>query len=409
MRRSGTGWTVAFFIAPAVALLVALNVVPFGYALYMSFYNWSLAKPGPPNFLGWFNYEDLLLNERFHNSLIVSAQFVVLAVSIELVLGTALAFLFSAKVRGMATLRKWSIAPVMVTPLVAGLVWFFMFNETYGTITWIAYELGLGRVPFFSHGFLALLCIVIADVWQWTPLVMLIMFAALQSIPEYVYEAGRMDGLSERQMLWRITLAPAPTGPRRRPDPPCHRLAPKPRTRLHDDARRTGRRDRDAPLVHLHDRFREPGPRRGRSHGRGDGDLCHRPQPVPSPPAPLSGNLTAMAASDAVTRNQRGSAVKSALLLVLAAAFVGFCLFPFYIMLTDGAEDELPDRRLAADLGLRADLQEHSGRHLRLRRTKRAVLHHQQRGGHRSEHDGRAPSRRHGCLWPRPLPLPRLA
>jgi multiple sugar transport system permease protein len=94
----------------------------------------------------------------------------------------------------------------MVTPLVAGLVWFFMFNETYGTITWLAYELGFGRVPFFSEDFLALFCVVIADVWQWTPLVMLIMFAALQSIPEYVYEAGRMDGLSETQMLWRITL-----------------------------------------------------------------------------------------------------------------------------------------------------------------------------------------------------------
>ncbi|MFO1070861.1 MAG: sugar ABC transporter permease [Geminicoccaceae bacterium] len=206
MRKSGLGWTIAFFIAPAMILLVCLNVIPFVYALYMSFYNWSLAKPGPPNFLGWFNYEDLLVNERFINSLKVSASFVVLAVSIELVLGLALAFLFSARVRGMATLRKWSIAPVMVTPLVAGLVWFYMFNETYGTITWFAYELGLGRVPFFTDDRLALLCIVIADAWQWTPLVMLILFAALQAIPEYVYEAGRMDGLSERQMLRRITL-----------------------------------------------------------------------------------------------------------------------------------------------------------------------------------------------------------
>lgn len=204
--RKGTGWAVAFFVAPAVLLLVALNVIPFAYALYMSFYNWSLAKPGPPNFLGWFNYEDLLVNERFLNSLLVTARFVVLAVSIELVLGTALAFLFSTKVRGMASLRKLSIAPVMVTPLVAGLVWFFMFNETYGTITWFAYALGFGRIPFFSEDFIALLCVVIADVWQWTPLVMLIMFAALQAIPEYVYEAGRMDGLSERQLLWRVTF-----------------------------------------------------------------------------------------------------------------------------------------------------------------------------------------------------------
>jgi multiple sugar transport system permease protein len=206
MVRKGSGRTVAFFVGPAVVLLVALNVVPFAYAFYMSFYNWSLAKPGPPNFLGWYNYEDLLVDERFQNSLVVTAQFVVLAVGIELVLGTALAFLFATKVRAMATLRKLAVAPVLVTPLVAGLVWFFMFNETYGTITWFAYALGMGRIPFFSDDFIALFCVVIADVWQWTPLVMLIMFAALQAIPEYVYEAGRMDGLSERQLLWHVVL-----------------------------------------------------------------------------------------------------------------------------------------------------------------------------------------------------------
>jgi multiple sugar transport system permease protein len=204
--RKVSGWTVSFFLAPAMILLFALNVIPFAYALYMSFYNWSLAKPGPPNFLGWFNYEDLLVNDRFLNSIVVTAEFVALAVSIELILGTILAFLFSARVRGIAVLRKLSIAPVMVTPLAAGLVWYFMFNESYGTITWFLYAAGLGRIPFFSQDVLALLCVVIADVWQWTPLVMLIMFAALQAIPEYVYEAARMDGLSESQILFRVTL-----------------------------------------------------------------------------------------------------------------------------------------------------------------------------------------------------------
>jgi multiple sugar transport system permease protein len=202
-KRQRTG---LLFVAPSVLLLAALNIFPFVFAAYMSLYNWSLAKPGPPRFLGWFNYRILLEDERFLNSIAVSATFVVLTVAVELLLGLGLAFLFNARIRGMVTLRKFALVPVMVTPLVGGLVWFYLFNETYGTITWMADALGLGRIEFFTNEWLAMFCLVVADAWQWTPLVMVIIFAALQAIPEYVYEAGRMDGLSEPQMLWRITL-----------------------------------------------------------------------------------------------------------------------------------------------------------------------------------------------------------
>jgi multiple sugar transport system permease protein len=106
----------------------------------------------------------------------------------------------------MATLRKLTLLPSLVMPLVVGLVWFYMFNENFGIVNWFWVMLGGTRVPFLTQGALALLSIVATDVWQWTPFVMLVFFAALQALPEYVYEAARIDGLSGSQIFFRVTL-----------------------------------------------------------------------------------------------------------------------------------------------------------------------------------------------------------
>jgi multiple sugar transport system permease protein len=198
-----TAW---LLIAPAVLVLLALNVFPMLYALDISLYYWRLAGLQPRRFVGLRNYELLVSDDRFLNSILVSAEFVVLAVSIEIVLGLALAFVFNARLPGLATLRKLSLLPVMLMPLVAGLVWFYMFNENFGVVNWFASLLIGHRVPFLTSNTLALGTLVVADAWQWTPFVMLVLFAALQALPEYVYEAARMDGLSEWQIFWRVTL-----------------------------------------------------------------------------------------------------------------------------------------------------------------------------------------------------------
>jgi multiple sugar transport system permease protein len=205
-KKSEESRALLLLVGPSVGILAALNVFPIFYAIYISLYNWSLAKPGPPRFLGLFNYEDLLDDDRFINSIQVSITFTVLAVLFEFILGLLLAFVFNSRGRGMVALRKLAILPVLVTPLIGGLVWRYMLNQDYGTITWFAYALGLGRPPFLTDDWMAMFSLVVADVWQWTPLVMLVIFAALQSVPEYIYEAARMDGLSRMQILWRVTL-----------------------------------------------------------------------------------------------------------------------------------------------------------------------------------------------------------
>lgn len=205
-RKGEARRAAAILVMPALLLLLALNIFPILYALHISLRHWSLSSPNPPRFAGLFNYRELWLDDRFINSLGVSATFILLAALIQLVLGFGLAFLFNSKLRGLETLRKLTLLPVMTMPLVVGLVWFYMLNENFGVTNWFVTLLGFDRLPFLTDSTLAMLSIVIADVWQWTPFVMLVIFAALQSLPEYVFEAARMDGLTEREIFFRVTL-----------------------------------------------------------------------------------------------------------------------------------------------------------------------------------------------------------
>ena len=201
-RRAAFG-----LIAPAVAVLLLVNAFPIVFAVYVSLHFWRLGDPRGPRWSGVFNYEDLLFfDDRFINAVFVSLKFVILAVAVEFILGFFLAFLFNAKVRGLETLRKIYILPIMVMPLVAGLVWFYLFNENFGPVNWFFSLFGSDLIGFLTDRDLALLSVVIADAWQWTPFVMLVLFAALQSLPEYVYEAAKMDGLNRWQTFWRVTV-----------------------------------------------------------------------------------------------------------------------------------------------------------------------------------------------------------
>lgn len=199
--------TSLYFILPALVIILAINIFPIIYAVWISFQNWSLAYVRPPQYTGFYNYEDaLFFDDRFINAVFVSLKFVFLAVLIEFTLGFSLAFLFNQKLKALNFLRVVSLTPIMVMPVVSGLIWFYMFNENFGVLTYLVTLLGFDKPGWLTDPDIALFSIVLADVWQWTPFVMLIFFAALQSLPEYVYEAAKMDGLNKIQIFFRITL-----------------------------------------------------------------------------------------------------------------------------------------------------------------------------------------------------------
>lgn len=194
-------------IAPACVVLAIVNLYPFFYALNLSFHRWNMARPALGYHLIWLdNYVAALHDARFLNSVFRTLLFVVGAVGGEFVLGFCLALLLNSRLRGMDTIRRLSIAPVMVMPIVTGLVWFYLFNQRYGTINWFLGLLGIQPIAWLTNEALALPSLIIADVWQWTPFVMLVLLAGLQSLPEYVYEAAQIDGLSRWQTFQRVTI-----------------------------------------------------------------------------------------------------------------------------------------------------------------------------------------------------------
>ena len=337
-------------IAPAVVVLMAINLFPFFYALYMSFQTWSLGRPTPPRYVGFFNFEDAYYDDRFTNAVVVSFKFVAFAVAVEFVLGFLLAFVFAAKVRGLGVLRRVGILPMMVMPVATGLVWFYIFNQNYGMANFFVGLLGLDPLPWLTDTGLGLISVVVADVWQWTPFVMLVTFAALQSLPEYVYEAARMDGLSLWQIFWRVTV------PLLRPVAVIIILI-----RLVDAFRMfelvfmmtkggAGRDDRNPAVLHLRDRVPAPGCRvRGRPRGA-DAHPRQRPRRHlhrPTPDVRRGGTMTAPE-MDAGGRRERRTGftgrgtrtLRNTGIYAAACVFVGFSLFPLYVIAVTALKSE---------------------------------------------------------------------
>jgi multiple sugar transport system permease protein len=194
------------FIAPATLILVAIFIYPFAYALYISFTQWNLGQQLAPSWTGFDNYTGLLSDGRFLNAIVRSAVFVGCAVSIEMVLGFLLALLFNKSLPGFGIFRSIAVLPVMVMPVATGLVWFYVLNFKYGPLNAMLRALHLPTQNWLPQPLGAMGALILADVWQWTPFVMIVLVAGLRSLPEYVYEAAALDGLRPVETFFRVTL-----------------------------------------------------------------------------------------------------------------------------------------------------------------------------------------------------------
>lgn len=157
-------------------------------------------------YVGLANYVDALADPVVHNSVGKTLIFASVAVSLELVLGTAIAVLLSNQFRGRRFVRAMALAPMMLTPVVVGLNFRLMFNRLFGVINWILSLVGLGPVSWLADPFWAMVAVICAEVWNQTPFVTLVALAALQVIPEDVTEAAKVDGASPWKEFWHISL-----------------------------------------------------------------------------------------------------------------------------------------------------------------------------------------------------------
>lgn len=196
------------FLLPAVLYLLLLSVYPFIYSLYLSGTNRNLARAGTGRYIGLSNYTDLFQNQLFHSALLNTALVTVGSIAIELVMGflVARAFFVIRDRRGVGAFRTLFIVPMMVTPVVTGLLWTYILNPTLGVTNYLLTSLGLPRFPGFSSSSTALLSVILVNSWQWTPFMMLLAFAGLAAISPELREAAAIDGAGLWAMIRHIEL-----------------------------------------------------------------------------------------------------------------------------------------------------------------------------------------------------------
>src|SRR5258708_7809626 len=203
-RRLGTDFLPYLLLAPAVITLLALTIYPFIYSIVISLFTF---KGGNPNeFIGLGNYSDLLGDKEFWNSILVVLLYAVIAVSAELLIGLALALFFMQPLRLRGLWRSLVIVPMMLTPVVIGVIWRLMYDPNFGVIDYFLRGVGLPPIEWLSKGNWAFIAVVLVDAWNWTPFMFLLILAGLESLPVEPFEAARMDGASRIQIFVDHTL-----------------------------------------------------------------------------------------------------------------------------------------------------------------------------------------------------------
>jgi len=182
-------------------------VYPIAYTGWMSLQEWFVSSLTPPRFIGLANYWKISLGDpRFREAVGRTVYFTALAVGAETILGLAIALLFNREFWGRGVLRTLAILPMVATPTAIGLVFVMMYHPTLGVANYLLSVVGLSPFRWTYSSQTALYALALVDVWQWTPLIMLIALAGLASLPREPYEAAHIDGASTLEAFWHITL-----------------------------------------------------------------------------------------------------------------------------------------------------------------------------------------------------------
>lgn len=189
------------FVTPAIVLMAVVALFPVLYAVVVSFQAYTRR-----NFEGWAglaNYSEVLATGRFWEALWFTVYFTVASVAAEFLIGLGFALLMNQAFRGRGVTRAAILVPWVIPTVIAAQMWFFMFNVTPGFINNL---LGLGDFNWLGQSGTAAFAVIFADVWKTSPFVALLILAGLQTIPDELHEAARVDGAGTFRRFWSITL-----------------------------------------------------------------------------------------------------------------------------------------------------------------------------------------------------------
>lgn len=191
-------------LVPLVALFLAVVGYPLVYSAYLSLTNYRITRPGQTEFVGLAQYQALLSNDAYWSALLTTFTFMFMAVTLELVLGLLIALALRRQQRVRNFTRAFLLSPMFITPIAVGLMFRFLLNSQLGPLNLLLERIGLSY-DYFGPG-TALFSLALIDVWQWTPFMVLLLLAGLESLPKAPFEAAKVDGASALRTFWTITL-----------------------------------------------------------------------------------------------------------------------------------------------------------------------------------------------------------
>ena len=198
-------WAGRLFVAPNLLAVTVFMLFPLGFSLYMSFHRWDVFNP--PKFVGWANFEQLFTSDplfliAIRNTVVFTVGTVVPTIFISLVVAAVL----NQKVKGIGVFRTIVFMPLAISSVVMAVVWQFVFNTDNGLLNIMLGWIGIGPIPWLVDPNWAMASLCIVSVWRSVPFATVILLAAMQGVPETLYEAAKIDGAGEIRQFVFITM-----------------------------------------------------------------------------------------------------------------------------------------------------------------------------------------------------------
>ena len=196
--------TFRFFSTPALFLIVLIMILPMFFSLYIMFHDVNLLEGGKFVWAGLGNFKKFFQDERALNSLWVTAKYLIGVLSIETIVGLLISFFLDRKFFGKPVVRALIIIPMFMTPVVSGLIWRAFFDTNNGLVNWVLSLANIPMIDWLGSIDTALISLMITDMWQWTPFMVLLIMASLDCVPTDQIEAAMIDGAREGQIIRHI-------------------------------------------------------------------------------------------------------------------------------------------------------------------------------------------------------------
>lgn len=194
------------FPLPTVIFIVVMLILPILFTFGVSLTNWQLSGGGVIKFIGFQNYIDLFTNGRFYNSILLTFYFSLLCVGVESVLGVATAVFLNREFIGKNVMKTIILLPMVCTPVAIGMAWTLFYEPTVGLANYILVKLGFLPCAWLASQKIVIPAIALIDIWQWTPMITLIVMSGLAGMPSEPFESARVDGANKWQIFWNVTL-----------------------------------------------------------------------------------------------------------------------------------------------------------------------------------------------------------